>query len=292
MNRRVFIKKTTLAASLPFLPIIYKSGFGFPNDEDQKIFELKITFAKANHLHARPINEVVIEMGKSFIGTDYVADTLEQPGEEHLIIDLQGLDCVTFCENSLALARCIKMNKTTFNDFKNTLQYMRYRGGVINGYPSRLHYFSDYIYDGEKKSVFKNVTEQIGGEPYIKTINFMSSHADLYPKLKGRPEFISELKKQEEAINQRKMYHIPKDKIDSVGKKIHSGDILAITTAIKGIDVSHTGIAIWQDSKLHFMHAPDVGYKVHITEKPLSEYLASHEKQMGIMVARPVEVDG
>jgi hypothetical protein len=169
---------------------------------------------------------------------------------------------------------------------------MRYRGGVINGYPSRLHYFSDYISDGEKKGVFKNVTKQIGGEPYNKTIDFMSTHSDLYPKLKGRPELIAELKEQEAAINQRNLYHIPKGKIDSIGDKIHSGDILAITTAIKGIDVSHTGMAIWQDSRLHFMHAPDVGYKVHITENSLSEYLASHEKQMGIMVARPLEVNG
>ena len=101
---------------------------------------------------------------------------------------------------------------------------------------------------------------------------------------------MKEIAKQEQAINRRSMFHIPKDKIDETGDMIHSGDILAITTAIEGIDVSHTGMAVWQKGKLHFMHAPNVGYKVQITEKTLSEYLASHSRQLGIMVARPLDV--
>ncbi len=291
MDRREFLNTFPAVIAFPAMLGLRTKGLLFTADEDEKICASKFALAASENLQAKPINEVVIAMGKSFIGIDYAAGTLEQPGPEHLVIDMHGLDCVTFCENSLALARCIKQKKTTFPGFKSTLQYMRYRGGVINGYPSRLNYFSDYIYDGVKKKIFENVTQSIGGVPYHKTINFMSSHPDSYPKLKEHPEFIPIIKKQEEAINQRSLFHIPKDKIDSVGDKIHSGDILAITTAIPGIDVSHTGIAIWQNGKLHFMHAPDVGYKVHITENTLSEYLASHSKQLGIMVARPVDVE-
>ncbi len=288
MDRREFLNTIPLVIAFPTMLGIKSKDLLFTTDEDEKICLSKFAMATSENLQDKPINEVVIAIGKSFIGTDYAADTLEQPGEEHLVINLRNFDCVTFCENSLALSRCVKLHKTTFNDFKATLQYMRYRGGIINGYPSRLHYFSDYIYDGVKKNIFKDVTQSIGGEPYHKSIDFMSSHPDSYPQLKEHPEFVPVIKKQEEAINQRSLFHIPKDKIDGVGDKIHSGDILAITTAIPGIDVSHTGIAIWQDGKLHFMHAPDVGYKVHITENTLSEYLASHSKQLGIMVARPI----
>ena len=290
MERREFIKSLPLAAGIPlFLRNRTVRNFWL-QDDDATLCNRKFQFAATNNLKTQPIGQVVIEMGKSFLGTDYAANTLEQPGPEHLVINLRGLDCVTFCENSLALARCIKQDQTTFDQFKASLQLIRYRGGIINGYPSRLHYFSDAIYDGVKKGIYEDVTEKIGGVPYQKKINFMSTHPDDYPKLKENPEFISRLKEQEEAINRRNLFHIPKDKIDHTGEQIHSGDILAITTAIEGIDVSHTGMALWQDGKLHFMHAPNVGYKVQITSGTLSEYLASHSKQLGIMVARPVEI--
>ncbi len=72
--------------------------------------------------------------------------SLEKDGDEQLVINLTGLDCTTFLENSLALARCIKKGTTSFEDYLEELQFIRYRDGVIDGYTSRLHYFSDWIY--------------------------------------------------------------------------------------------------------------------------------------------------
>jgi hypothetical protein len=186
-------------------------------------------------------------------------------------------------------ARCVKKNKTTFEDYKAELQHVRYRGGVINQYPSRLHYFSDHIYDNEEKGVVKNVTKEIGGVHFRKTVNFMSTHPDSYIKLKENPGFVDMIRKQEETINKRKMYHIPKDQVQKVASKIHNGDIIAITTDIEGMDVSHTGIAVWENDSLHLMHAPLTGHRVQITEKTLADYLAANKKQLGIMVARPLE---
>jgi hypothetical protein len=181
------------------------------------------------------------------------------------------------------------MNKTTYDDYQAELQFIRYRSGVIEGYPSRLHYSSDYFFDNEKKKILKLITESISGVRYQKTINFMSTHPELYRQLKERPELIPVIRAQEEAINRRTLHHIPTKIVPKVASKIHNGDILAITTDIPGIDVSHTGIALWQNGKLHLLHAPLAGSKVQITEKPLAEYLAASPKRLGIMVARPLE---
>jgi hypothetical protein len=182
----------------------------------------------------------------------------------------------------------VKKNKMTFDDYKAELQYIRYRGGIIDQYPSRLHYFSDHIYDNEKKGVVKNVTRNVGGIPFRKTVNFMSTHPDSYLKLKENPDFVKVIQKQEEVINQRTMYHIPKADVQKNASKIQNGDIIAITTDIGGMDVSHTGIALWQNGALHLMHAPLTGHQVQITEKALADYLAANKKQLGIMVARPL----
>jgi len=292
MNRRLFLQSIPAACLLSSFFIKEKSrAADLLSDTDELIFKNKFEISRSLKLVDRPINEIIIEMAKSFIGVDYAAGTLEAPGEERLIINLRTLDCVTFYENSLALARCIKKNKITFEDFKKELQFVRYRGGIIDKYPSRLHYTSDYFYDNEKKGVLKNVTKELGGVRYKKKINFMSTHADSYLQLKENPEFVKTITSQEADINKHVMYHIPKSKIKIITSRIKDGDILGITTTIKGLDCSHTGIAVWQNMKLHMIHAPIPGSKVQITDVPLWEYLKKIKKDTGIMVARALEPD-
>jgi hypothetical protein len=202
---------------------------------------------------------------------------------------MRGLDCVSFCENAVVLARCIKKNAMTFEDYKKELQYLRYRGGVIDRYPSRLHYFTDYIHDGEKKGIWRNVTKLLGGKPYRKTINFMSRHPEAYRQLREHADFVEIVRRQEAEISQREHWYIPKTELRAVEVQISNGDILAITTSIEGLDVSHTGVAFHDRGRLHMMHAPDVGSKVTVTELPLAEYLAKNRTQTGIIVARPLE---
>lgn len=288
MDRRSFVTSLPFAAAAPMLLGNASLRDFFFQDDDILICTRKFELAVSLGLRNKPMGNVVIEIGKSFLGVDYIANLLEQPGAERLVVNLRGLDCVLFCENVLAFARCVKKNTMTFDDYKAELQYIRYRGGIIDQYPSRLHYFSDHIYDNEKKGVVKNITKDIGGVPFCKTVNFMSTHPDSYLKLKENPDFVKVIQKQEEAINKRTMYHIPKDHVRKYAWNIQNGDVIAITTDIAGMDVSHTGIAIWENDSLHLMHAPLTGHRVQITEKALADYLAANKKQLGIMVARPL----
>ncbi|MGD1044912.1 MAG: N-acetylmuramoyl-L-alanine amidase-like domain-containing protein [Bacteroidota bacterium] len=260
-----------------------------PVDPNELICKNKFNLAVGLKLHEKPMNEVIAAVAKSFIGTDYAANTLDTLGTEHLVVNLQTLDCVTFYENALVLARCIKKNKLTFDDYKKELQFVRYRGGVIDSYASRLHYTSDYFFDNEKKSVLKDITKELGGVPFKKKINFMSTHPNSYLQLKDSPENVKEIQKIENEMNARTMYNIPKANVERIASQIKDGDIIGITTTINGLDCTHTGIALWQNRKLHLLHAPIPGSKVQITELPLWEYLAKIKKDSGIMVARPVE---
>jgi len=133
------------------------------------------------------------------------------------------------------------------------------------------------------------VTKELGGVPFKKKINFMSTHPDLYLQLKNSSENVKEIKKIEDKMNARTMYRIPKANVNRVASQIRGGDIIGITTTINGLDCTHTGIALWQKGKLHLLHAPVPGSKVQITELPLSDYLAKIKKDVGIIVARPIE---
>lgn len=255
--------------------------------QDVEICNSKFELAVSKNLSEKPINEIIIEIGKSFIGTDYVANTLDTGDKEQLVIYLSGLDCYTFLESSFVLARCIKAGKLNFEDYQKELTNIRYRGGIMKEYPSRLHYFSDWIYDMNKRGIGKDITKQIGGVPYNKKINFMRTHVDSYRQLKDNPMYVLEIATFEKQISKRKYYYIPQEKIEKVESKIESGDLIGITTNVEGLDIAHTGIAIrMDDGRIHFMHAPITGHKVQITEKPLADYIKGIKKQTGIMVLR------
>lgn len=260
------------------------------SDKELDICNAKYELAVSKSLSEKQLNEIIVEIGKSFIGTEYTANTLEHDGEEQLVINLTGLDCTTFLESTLALARNIKSGKTDFEDFKNQLTLLRYRNGEIDQYPSRLHYFSDWIYDNAKKSIIKDVTRELGGEKTNFNVNYMTSNPESYKHLKENPDFIPVIKKQEEEISKRTYYYIQKSKVKTVENKIESGDLIAITSSVKGLDINHVGLAVKMDNgRIHFMHAPQVGSKVQITAEPLYDYLNKIKRNTGIVVLRVVE---
>ncbi len=255
--------------------------------KDVDICNSKFKLAIDDKIKSKPINEIIVEIGKSFIGTDYVAHTLEKGEKESVVINLEGLDCYTFLESTLALSLCIKNGKTTFNDYLKQIENLRYRNGEMKEYPSRLHYFSDWLYDVDKRGIGKDITKEIGGELIKKRINFMSNHVSSYKQLKANPQYVKEIVLIENEITNREYHWIPQKKIASIEKKINQGDLIGITTNVDGLDIAHVGIAVRMDNgRIHFMHAPIVGYKVQITEKPLNEYIAGNKKQNGIMVFR------
>lgn len=255
--------------------------------EDVTICRNKFELAYKNNLNVEPVNKIIEQVGLSFIGADYKAHTLEATEDESLIINLKGLDCYTFVEATVALARCIKNNDTSFNSFLEEIENLRYRNGIMKGYASRLHYFSDWIYEMQKRGIGKDITEEIGGVPYNKIINFMSTHTKSYKQLANNRELTDSIAVIEKEISSRKYFYIPEKTIQKIESKLRSGDIIGITTNIPGLDISHTGIAVkGKDGRIHLLHAPDVGKKVEITKLPLSEYIQSHSKQTGIMVLR------
>ncbi len=260
------------------------------SDKDVEICNSKFEFAVSQKLSELPINDVLTEIGKTFLGLDYEAATLEKGDTEQLVIHLTGLDCYTFFESSLVFSRCIKKGDANFETYQKELTNIRYRNGVIDQYPSRLHYASDWLIDNEKRGNVKDVTKEIGGVEYKKKIDFMSTHINSYKQLKNNPSFVEAIIATENEMNSRTYYYVPQNDIECIEENIHNGDIILITASAKGLDISHTGMAIMmEDGRIHFMHAPIAGKKLEITEKPLADYIKSHDRHTGIMVARLLE---
>lgn len=293
-TRRRFLKEAALLAAVAALPArshALNAWLAEPTGKDEAIAGQKFALAREQSLTSQPIGDVIAALGRSFIGTPYVAHTLEVPGPERLVVNLRGVDCTTFVEYTLALARCVKLNRTTFEAFQEQLRLIRYRSGVIQGYPSRLHYFVDWIGDNEKKNIVREISRELGGQPLVKTIDFMSKHRRSYKQLSQRGA-IDAIRAAELRLSSSVLAYVPKAKVAEVQDKLQNGDVIAIVTSIPGLDVSHTGLIAVVDGIPRYLHAPLSGGSVQLSQGSLADYLARGGKQTGITVARPLEPDG
>lgn len=253
--------------------------------KDRSLFESKIT--ELQQIKASNLGDTLVMVGTSFMGTPYVEKTLEVGNTETLVINFGGLDCTTFVENVLAFGTMLKEEQHSFDAFTGNLETIRYRNGILNGYPSRLHYFTEWIRNNEKKGLVEDITSELGGVPLNKTINFMGTHRNLYPFLADDQNFEAMLQVEKELAKEELCY-LPQDQIENKEHLIQNGDIIALATSIKGLDVTHTGIAIHQpDGKLHLLHASSKNGKVEISKLPLADYLKNIKSNIGIIVTRP-----
>jgi hypothetical protein len=273
---------------LIILPFIAQSQTVCTQESNERL-EVTLNRLSQMDVSQNSMNDLTVEIGGWFLNTPYVEKTLELPGEEKLVINLTGLDCTTYLESVVTLVRLAKQRRFSFGDYEQELEFVRYQDGVRKDYPSRLHYFSDWIYQNQQKGILNDVTKEIGGTVYANNPSFMSSNPQFYAQL-GNPEYVERLKSDEAEIATRTYYYIPKEEISQKENKIKSGDLIAITTSIKNLDIVHVGFAIEKNGRIHLLHAGTKNMKVEISEVPLSDYLKANKSQSGIMVGRLIEV--
>ncbi|MDT0620621.1 N-acetylmuramoyl-L-alanine amidase-like domain-containing protein [Croceitalea vernalis] len=270
---------------LNFLLVHFVTAQIVSSAEDEAIFKTRLL--QIQEVETSSFNEHLLEVGKTFLGTPYVEKTLEFGKTEALVINFRGLDCTTFVENTLAISLLQKQEKTDFSSFTDNLKTIRYRNGILDGYSSRLHYFTDWIRNNEEKGLVKDITADLGGIELNKSINFMGTHRELYPFLSDDTNY-QRIIETETSLAKKTLCYLPQKEIKKSEAYMKSGDIIALATSIKGLDVTHTGIAFKKpNGRIHLLHASSSG-EVKITEVPLVDYLKKVKNNIGIIVARPM----
>jgi hypothetical protein len=258
--------------------------------EDREICEALLRLAMERGDCAKPLYELIVEAGIRFLGAPYEVETLEREGPEELVINLRAFDCVTFVENAVVLAGLIRTGKTAFQDYAAALERIRYRGGRRRGYPSRLHYFTDWLWDNGRKGVVHNITRELGGIPFRKPVHALTDRREEHPPLKEAVAF-RRMRIIEAACSRRTQYHIAKADLKRAAEGIADGDIIGVTTDKQGLDVSHKGIAVHIRGQLRLLHASSRAGKVVLSDVNLDRCLLSRRARMGIIVGRTVDTE-
>lgn len=234
--------------------------------------------------------EGILDAAKSYLGVPYAAGTLETEGKERLTINEDSLDCTTFVE--LTVARWLSTQSDSLT-FEQQVQALRYRGSIVDGYLSRLHYFTDWVAENTRRGIWYELAPEQGRQSdiwYTDTLelSFMSQHPQSYPYLKDNAWAVDSMRSIERCYAHYPIHYIGKKHLNLTPDElpIRNGDIVALVTTIEGLDVTHLGFAVWQGDTLHLMHASMKQSKAVIDEQSLYDYLKSRKSCPGVRVVR------
>ncbi len=275
---------------------------GHETERDWAIAAGTVAWARGQGLGALPVGEIAAILGTTFVGTPYEPGTLELPGREALVVNLETFDCVTFVEQVLVLAHLVRdgavQPETRAESeearafrarYREILTDLRYRDAVLDGYGSRLHYFTEWMDQAVARGWATDVTGELGGVPDPRPVHFMSSHPGSYRQLSEDPLLVDAIRTVETRLSSGTRLFVPQDRIAEVEEGIRNGDLIAAVSTVDGLDIAHTGIALRHDGRVHLLHAPLVGDSVEISARPLADRIRGISGQQGIRVLRPLD---
>ncbi len=237
--------------------------------------------------------ETAINIGRQFLSKPYVPNTLDRNPTEQLVVNLHQFDCTTYLETVLALTLAWhdvsdKVSPVlTEHTFRNYLTKLRYRNGRIDGYASRLHYFSDWLRDNEHKGLITDITRDLPGNLTVaKPISYMTTATYKYPHLRD-PAIFKQVALTEASLSQQSFSFITTKKIRQAESSLRDGDIVMLIAARPGLDMKHVGLVVRQpNGRMHLLHASSDLGEVTVTPYPISDYVLWHKRLSGIRVAR------
>ena len=234
-------------------------------------------------------NGLVEFYARQLLGTPYVAHTLEAD-KEVLTINIHELDCLTFIESLYALTRATLNHRNSWRDYAAYIENVRYRGGEMGDYSSRIHYMSEWIIDNNVRGNLVEVTQDLPHADYmVKNIDYMSHHPDQYQQLKNDSAMVEKIRRYE--LRQHRFPYLKRSWLNDKGVKaaLRSGDFMSLVTKLEGLDVSHNGIIIMDEKgDPYLLDASMSGGKVMLESKPLFKYLEHSKNNIGIRVYRMI----
>jgi hypothetical protein len=238
-----------------------------------------------------PIGDRIAKFALEFEGTPYEGFTLEiHDRVESPSVNCRGLDCWTFFETCLGLARMMETPRQNYapDDLLAEIEHTRYRGGKCNGnYLDRLHYLADWYLDNDRRGTIRDITRQFPTERMSPQCGEMTDLWKHYRYLKNNPELRAGMAAHEARLNRLPVFMVPKAGVAAIEPKLRNGDIIGIARHDHGSYCSHVGLIVIDDKgRRRFMHASTT-YKKVVIDKTVSQYLHQFKKHAGILVARP-----
>ncbi|HEX2747487.1 MAG TPA: N-acetylmuramoyl-L-alanine amidase-like domain-containing protein, partial [Verrucomicrobiales bacterium] len=259
-------------------------------------FNAIVSKAIAGNWRALPIGARMGKIAREFQGVPYVGFTLEIDDRiECPSVNCNGLDCWTFFETVLGMARMLERPRATYipQHLLAEIQWTRYRAGRCSGnYLERLHFLNEWFVDNGARGTVRDITRALGGAERLvgRQSTEMTTLWKSYRYLRNNPALVPQMAKIEATVSALPVYYIPKSKVAAIESKLAEGDIAGIVTKYQGGVCSHVGLIVRDsEGRAVFLHASK-NFKKVTPQGTISSYLNTYSSNAGLIVARPLPV--
>ena len=134
-----------------------------PITADQIRFQMMMQRAIANQWHQQGIDRIMQSVAHALLGSPYVEGLLDQAPTETLITSLMALTVCCLWKQCWRSPGASPFQDYSHTTFAEHIEDQRYWDGQLNGYCSRLHYFSSWIADNERRGMCMMLPKSSGG---------------------------------------------------------------------------------------------------------------------------------
>lgn len=263
----------------------------------RSVWERIVALARQQEWSRLPLGQRVARVAWQLRGIRYENFTLEVDDRiESPIVNLHALDCWTFYENALAMARMLGPAhfQPRAEHMLRLVELERYRDGHCDGtYLSRMHHLEEVFANNEKRGWANNITASLpGAERLRRQVREMTIGWKQYRYLRAQPELLEPMAAIEARVSSLPVWHLPKDRVALIEPQLQSGDLCAITTAHEEQYTCHVGLILRIQGKALFMHATSDRQRGRcvIVDHQLTSYLRRVSHHIGVVICRPLEI--
>jgi hypothetical protein len=282
--------RTVTPPSVPRLPMatVFKG--------EAKFYSI-VAMAERGNWRNQPLSKRTILVARAMLGTPYLNYTLEVDDRiESPVVNLTAMDCWTYYENALAIARMLRYKPGPYKpqDMLHMVELERYRNGICTGsYLSRMHQLEEVFDDNQRRGFASNITARLPGAVRLRReIHEMTVQWKSYRYLRANPSLLEPMGKIEARVSRLTVTHIPKAKVRAAEAYLQDGDICAITCTSQDAYTSHVGLLTRINGRAYFTHATsdrDKG-RMTIVDRPIADYLSASNSHAGIIICRPYDL--
>jgi len=218
------------------------------------------------------------ERGK---GTPYVLFCLgEGPTAKYdrdPLIDFNRVDCMTFCEQILALSI-----SRDYPEMFNNLQRIRYRNGAIDMLTRNHYTISDWL--PANAWLLSDATKTIGGTLCAAMTKTIDRKAFFITTGIAESDLQAALPPQTMTVD-----YVPNAHLLDVTGNLKGGEIVSIVTSRPGIISAHMGFIIRERGGLIFRHAASKPEVLKVVDEPYEQMvqtLRKSENRVGMIFMR------
>ena len=189
-----------------------------------------------------------------------------------LMVNLHTVDRLGFINNVMAMAQASLRNNPTFDDYLTYLERYSRKKGIDEGFASQFHYGADWIVDNVYRGNLKEMTEYLpGGGFKVKTLDYVSRHADQYPALADSLTF-DKIKMMEMGYRSHRIPHLKKQSIGNkeMNELVENGDIIMMLSNDIDRDIYDVGIVEMRDGQPYLIHPNSEKGEIAVDPYPLA----------------------